>query len=230
MTAYRKEALRKRDEERLEEMQREINEAEAEEDAEEVKEHVHHKSKHYAQNEKERAQDKAEEVKEPEEAPSASDEAVQKLQKELEDIKAQLQAKNERLLRLQADFDNFRRRSRQEKDDLANVIKQGIFKGMLPILDNFERALASSNKEENAKGLRAGIEMVYKSLKETLEKDGLQVIETEGKAFDPNFHQAVLRVEDPEKEDGSIAQELQKGYMVHGHVIRPSMVQVVSNS
>lgn len=215
MTAYRKEALRKRDEERLEEMQREINEAEAEEEV--MAEDMHHKEK-----------DKAKEVKEPEEAPSGEDDAEQKLQKELEDVKAQLQAKNERLLRLQADFDNFRRRSRQEKEDLASVIKQGIFKGMLPILDNFERALAT--KEDGAKGLRTGIEMVYKSLKETLEKDGLQVIETEGKAFDPKFHQAVLRVEDPDKEDGSIAQELQKGYMVQGHVIRPSMVQVVNNS
>ena len=128
---------------------------------------------------------------------------------------------------MQADFENFRRRTRQEKEELGNLVTQNLLKDLLPFLDNFERALAAENSD--AESLRAGVEMMYKQLVEALKKEGLEYIETKGKPFDPNFHQAVMRVEDAEKEDGAIVAELQKGYMVKGRVIRPSMVQVVGN-
>ena len=130
-------------------------------------------------------------------------------------------------MRLQADFENFRRRTRQEKEELAAVVTQNLLKDLLPFLDNFERALAAEGTDEG--GLRAGVEMMYKQLVEALKKEGLEYIETKDKPFDPNFHQAVMLVEDAEKEDGTIVAELQKGYMVKGRVIRPSMVQVVGN-
>ena len=98
---------------------------------------------------------------------------------------------------------------------------------MLPILDNFDRAMAAEQKDSES--FQKGVEMIYTQLHETLKNDGLEPIETEGQKFDPNFHQAVMRVENPDLEDDTIAQELQKGYIVKGRVIRPSMVQVVSN-
>jgi len=155
------------------------------------------------------------------EAPQAeAEDAVAKLQAELADS-------DNRYLRLRADFDNFRRRTRQEKEELGAVVTQNLLKDMLPLIDNFERALAAESKD--AQALRKGVEMIYNQLAEALKKNGLEYIETKDKKFDPNFHQAIMRIEDPDKEDDTIAAELQKGYMVRGKVIRPSMVQVVAN-
>ncbi|MBQ7514836.1 MAG: nucleotide exchange factor GrpE [Schwartzia sp.] len=145
----------------------------------------------------------------------------------LEKMKAELAEKDTRYLRLQADFENFRRRTRQEKEELAAVVTQSLLADMLPLLDNFERALAADSAD--GQGLRTGVEMIYRQLGEALKKNGLEYIETAGKKFDPNFHQAVMRVQNPEMEDETIAAELQKGYMAKGKVIRPSMVQVVAN-
>ena len=143
---------------------------------------------------------------------------------EIADLKAQLAQKDEqiqenidRLKRLQADFDNFRRRSRQEKEDLSAHVTQNIIKELLPLIDNFERALNADNSQDG-KSFKEGIDMINK-----------QFVNCVGEQFDPNFHEAIMRVEDADKEDGAIAEELQKGYMVQGKVIRPSMVKVVGN-
>ena len=122
---------------------------------------------------------------------------------------------------------NFRRRNEKEREELSSVIVQGLIKDLLPIIDNFERALAV----EEAKGsaLHDGITMIYNQLIASLQKNGLEEIKAAGEKFDPNFHQAVMRVEDPEKEDNTVEEVLQKGYTVQGRVIRPSMVKVVAN-
>ena len=146
---------------------------------------------------------------------------------EAETQQEEIEEKKNQYLRLQADFENFRRRTRQEKEELGNVVTQTILKDMLPLLDNFERALASDNKD--SEGFHKGVEMIYNQFAEALKKNGLEYIETEGKKFDPNFHQAVMRVQNPDLEDETIAAELQKGYIVKGRVVRTSMVQVVSN-
>lgn len=146
--------------------------------------------------------------------------------KETEDLKAKLADSEDRLLRLRADFENFRRRTRQEKEELSKVVAQDILKGMLPCIDNFERALGQAKDIESFK---QGMDMIYKQFMEALKANGLEVIETKDAKFDPNFHQAVMRVENPELEDDTIVMEMQKGYMVKGKVIRPSMVQVVAN-
>lgn len=132
----------------------------------------------------------------------------------------------DRYKRLYADFDNFRRRSRQEKEELSNVVAQNLILELLPVLDNFERALSSLSEEEAA-GIGSGVSMIYRQLFGALEKAGLSVVEAEGKEFDPQYHEAVLRVEDADQAEGTIVQELQKGYSVKGKVIRPSMVKVV---
>ncbi|WP_417502747.1 nucleotide exchange factor GrpE [Mitsuokella jalaludinii] len=208
MPSFIKDEMKKKDEQKLEEMQQEIDEAEA-------------------------AQEDAAEGSE-EEAPEEAAAADAAMQEEIEALKGQvdglnkdLQEKKDRLLRLQADFDNFRRRSAKEREEISAVVTQNFCKDMLPLLDNFERAMAAETKDVEA--FQKGVEMIFTQFQEILKKNGLEHIEAIGQKFDPNFHQAVMRVEDPDKEDDTVAQELQKGYMVKGRVIRPSMVQVVSN-
>jgi molecular chaperone GrpE len=133
-----------------------------------------------------------------------------------------------RLLRLQADFDNFRRRSRQEKEELSQVVAYGVLKELLPVLDNFERALAASTQD--AAQLRTGVEMVYRQLSGIMERLGVTPIAAVGGQFDPARHEAVMRVEDADQADGLIVEELQKGYEMGGRVLRPSMVKVVNNA
>lgn len=207
MPSFMKDELKKKDEEKLEEMQREIDEAELAEEA---------------------ADDTCEETAEgshegTEEAENGADDPAKRAEK----LEADLAEKDAQMLRLRADFDNFRRRSAKEREELAAVVTQGILTDMLPLLDNFERALLAEGSDLDS--FRAGVSMIYKQMTEALAKNGLEVIDTKDKKFDPNFHQAVMRVQDSEKEDDTIEQELQKGYMVKGRVIRPSMVQVVSN-
>ena len=139
-------------------------------------------------------------------------------------LEAELKEKSDRILRLQADFENFRRRTAKEKEELAAVITQNILGDLLPLLDNFERAMAVEQTDGEA--FQKGVEMIFTQLREVLDKHGLQSIEAEGQTFDPNFHQAVMRVEDSDAPDGTITQVLQKGYQAKGRVIRPAMVQV----
>lgn len=215
MTAFEKDKMKKKDEASLEEMKEQIEEALADEMAER---RVFNQDAPEEAPPQESGETQAGESEET--APEDADAIREKYE-------AELAEKENRYLRLQADFENFRRRTRQEKEELAAVVTQNLLKDLLPFLDNFERALAAGGNDEG--GLRAGVEMMYKQLVEALKKEGLEYIETKDKPFDPNFHQAVMRVEDSEKEDGTIVAELQKGYMVKGRVIRPSMVQVVGN-
>lgn len=204
LPSFIKDEMKKKDEQKLEEMQQEIDEAEA-------------------------AQEDAAEGSEEEAASegAAMQEEIEALKGQVEKLTGDLQEKKDRLLRLQADFDNFRRRSAKEREEISAVVTQNFCKDMLPLLDNFERAMAAETKDVEA--FQKGVEMIFTQFQEVLKKNGLEQIEAVGQKFDPNFHQAVMRVEDPEKEDDTVAQELQKGYMVKGRVIRPSMVQVVSN-
>ena len=204
-----KDELKKKDEQKLADMQEEIKRAVGKEEAEE-------------------AEAPPAEGEAGAEAPEEPKEEVTLTKEELEKLQAAVQEKEERALRLQADFENFRRRTAKEKEELSAVVTQGILKDMLPLLDNFERAMAAEAKDIDS--FKQGVEMIFKQFGEILVKNGLEHIEVEGQKFDPNFHQAVMRVENPDLEDETIAQELQKGYMVKGRVIRPSMVQVVANS
>lgn len=210
MPSFMKDELKKKDEEKLEEMKREIDEAEAADAAEDAADDVRAETS-------EGSREGTEEVE------NGADDPVKRAEK----LEADLAEKDAQMLRLRADFDNFRRRSAKEREELAAVVTQGILTDMLPLLDNFERALSAEGSDLDS--FRAGVSMIYKQMQEALAKNGLEVIDTKDKKFDPNFHQAVMRVQDPEKEDDTIEQELQKGYMAKGRVIRPSMVQVVSN-
>ncbi|MBP2653873.1 MAG: Protein grpE [Firmicutes bacterium] len=155
---------------------------------------------------------------------------------EMNEILTNLDAKNQeldevnnRLLRLQADFDNFRRRTRQEKEELSQVVANGVINQLLPVLDNFERALAAGAVQDAAQ-LLTGVDMVYRQLGQILEGFGVKAIPAIGEQLDPAKHEAVMRIEDASQPDGLILEELQKGYMANNKVLRASMVKVVSNS
>lgn len=150
------------------------------------------------------------------------------LQAELEKQQGLVEEHNDRYKRLQADFENLRRRTRQEKEDLSIVVAQNFILDLLPIVDNFERALGSGLTQDAAQVL-LGVDMIHRQFIQALEKCGMTAVDAVGKMFDPQMHEAVMRVEDAEQADGTVVEELQKGYAVRGRVIRPSMVKVVSN-
>ena len=165
-------------------------------------------------------------------APEEISEETSDAAAELEKLKAELNAKDDRILRLQADFDNYRKRTAREKSELSTVIEQAFLKDLLPLLDNLSRASDAAENADNAdvETLRKGIEMIKQETVAVMGKHGLEPIDTQDKPFDPNFHQAVGTVKDETKADGLIVAEFQRGYIARGRVIRPSMVQVVNNS
>lgn len=144
----------------------------------------------------------------------------------LAELQAKLDDEENRHLRLRADFDNIRRRNQLDREAAEKYRAQTLLSDLLPVIDNFERALQVEATSEEAASIVKGIEMVYRSLIEATEKEGLQIIKAEGEQFDPNVHQAVMQEQDSEKETGVVLRELQKGYMLKDRVLRPTMVSV----
>ena len=130
---------------------------------------------------------------------------------------------SDRLLRARAEFDNARRRSERERSDFLQFAAMDLVREILPVLDDFERALKVETADRD---YAKGIELIYQRLFETLKKLGLEPIETEGKKFDPNQHEAVQRVQTEEAEDQAILGELQRGYNFRGKLLRPAWVRV----
>ena len=127
-----------------------------------------------------------------------------------------------------AEFDNFRKRTDKEKDTMFEAGARSVIEKLLPVVDNFERGIASLSEEELASAQGSGMQMIYKQLMEVLDKLEVKPIEALGKEFNPDLHNAVMQCESEEYESGIIAQELQKGYTYRDSVIRHSMVAVVS--
>nr|WP_142064583.1 nucleotide exchange factor GrpE [Brevibacillus sp. AG162] len=140
--------------------------------------------------------------------------------------KAQAEDHQNRMLRAMADMDNLRRRVRKEQEDLAKYASLKIVEELLPVLDNFERALAADKESMTVDSLLEGVNMVYRQMVQVFDKEGLAAIEAKGKPFDPHIHQAVMQTQDPEFDPGVVVAELQKGYMFKDRVVRPAMVQV----
>ena len=137
-------------------------------------------------------------------------------------------ALEDKVKRQMAEFDNFRKRTAKEKEQMFSMGEKNVIEKMLPVVDNFERGLAAVPENEKDSAIVSGMEMVYKQLMKQLEDLGVKPIEAVGKEFDPNFHNAVMQVESDEYETGIVAQEFQKGYTYHDMVIRHSMVGVVA--
>ncbi|EVU48895.1 protein grpE [Staphylococcus aureus F29982] len=132
----------------------------------------------------------------------------------------------EKCLRLYAEFENYKRRIQKENEINKTYQAQRVLTDILPAIDNIERALQIEGDDETFKSLQKGVQMVHESLINALKDNGLEVIKTEGEAFDPNIHQAVVQDDNPDFESGEITQELQKGYKLKDRVLRPSMVKV----
>ncbi len=132
----------------------------------------------------------------------------------------------EKYLRLYAEFENYKRRIQKENEINKTYQAQRVLTDILPAIDNIERALQIEGDDETFKSLQKGVQMVHESLINALKDNGLEVIKTEGEAFDPNIHQAVVQDDNHDFKSGEITQELQKGYKLKDRVLRPSMVKV----
>jgi len=137
----------------------------------------------------------------------------------------------ERLLRLTAEFENYKKRSEREMSDYRKFANESLMKEILPVVDNLERALAIECKQDDEafKGLREGVEMTLKGLTDSLQKFGVVPLDAIGEPFDPNFHQAVSQEESDEHPDSTVTKELQKGYLINDRLLRPSMVIISRN-
>lgn len=142
------------------------------------------------------------------------------------ELARQAEDSQQRLLRAQADFDNFRRRTQKEKEELAQYASSKLLTQLLPIVDNFERALTAASGSGDSESLAKGVDMIFRQLQGVLEQEGLKSMDTVGQPFNPEFHQAVMQVESDEHEEGTVVEELQKGYTLKDKVLRPAMVKV----
>lgn len=140
----------------------------------------------------------------------------------------QIEEMQDRLMRQMAEFDNFRKRTEKEKSAMYEVGAREMIEKILPVLDNFERALAAVPEEEKGSSFAEGVEMIYKQFIKTLEDAGVEMIEAVGQQFNPDVHNAVMHIEDEAYGENEISQELQKGYKYRGTVVRHSMVQVAN--
>jgi len=129
----------------------------------------------------------------------------------------------DRYLRTLADFENFRKRSEREKDDFRRYALVGVIRELLPVIDNFDRALEHAEEGDE---FHKGVALIYKQLFDVLQRHGLKTISESGVRFDPNIHEAVVREEDPSVPSHTVVAVLQKGYFLHDRLLRPAMVKV----
>lgn len=142
-----------------------------------------------------------------------------------EEQQEEQESESERYMRLMADFQNYKRRSEKERSDIYSFANEKIITELLTVADNFERALASADRNES---FVKGMEMIFDQLIGVMTKSGTEEIKALGEDFDPNFHNAVMTEESSEYESGKVTEVLQKGYILNGKVIRPSMVKVAN--
>ncbi|QGP92503.1 Protein GrpE [Neomoorella glycerini] len=159
-------------------------------------------------------------------AGEASQEVLTRLQAELAAKEEALAGLQQRYLRLQADFDNYRKRTRREQEELTRLANARLIESLLPVLDNLERALAAAPGAEK-QALETGVEMTLRHLKEILSQEGLMPVAALGQPFDPEVHEAVAREETPEPDKiNLVVEEFRRGYTLYGKLIRPAMVKV----
>ena len=212
-----------------------MQEAKKEEVLEEVLEDLENNQAEQAQEAKkeepvtdagEQAEKKAEESGSEEQEASDDKKGFFKKKKDKKD--EQIEELTDRLKRQMAEFENFRKRSEKEKSQMFDMGAKAIVEKVLPVIDNFERGLLAVPEEEKENAFVVGMDKVYKQMLTSLAEAGVQPIDAVGKEFDPNFHNAVMHVEDEELGENVVAEELLKGYMYHDTVVRHSMVKVAN--
>ena len=151
---------------------------------------------------------------------------VKELEKELATAKEEKEKYIDRLHRLQADFSNYKKRIRKEKEKLEDKVIAEVVEDLLPVIDNFELALESVQDSGEGLEITEGVEMIYNQLQKFLEKKGIKEIDSVGEEFNPDFHEAVMTEENEDYDSGEIIGEMKKGYKLEGKVIRPAMVKI----
>jgi len=154
------------------------------------------------------------------------DELIEELNKQIRQQDETIKSLHERLLYLQADFENFKKIKNKEKQDLLKFGNEVLIKELLPVVDNLERALDHASKTDDIKGIQEGVGMVLNEFLKVLERAGVSRVEAVGKKFDPNLHEAFYQEERADVEPDTVLSEHQKGYILNGRLIRPSMVTV----
>lgn len=180
-----------------------------------------------ASKETDQADEEAAEGK-PEEGKSKSKLFGKNEKKETAKLKEQIDELNDRVVRQMAEFDNYRKRTDKEKQQMFETGAKSVIEKILPVVDNFERGLATIPEEEKGSAFAEGMSMIYKQLMSELEKMEVKPIEAVGKEFDPNLHNAVMHIDDEAYGENEIVDELQKGYMYRDTVVRHSMVRVAN--
>ena len=165
-----------------------------------------------------------------EEKKEACQDQLKEIQAELETAKQEAKETYDRFLRVSAEFENYKKRSAREMDDLRKYANQFLRVEMLAVVDNLERALNSSNgNSSNDKCMADGVNLTLKEILKVFEKFNVKPIESIGQSFDPNFHQAMMQEETDDYPENTVITELQKGYMIHDRLLRPSMVVVAAS-
>lgn len=157
---------------------------------------------------------------------SQQNEEVSDSQDQLLDKTDEIDAVNDKYLRLAAEFENYKRRVQRDQSDTIRFANEKLLRDMLPTLDNLERAIQSGRNQDNVDGILEGIDLTYKHFLETLQKIGVTQVSSVGEIFDPAKHQAVGQVESSSVPENAIIEEYQKGYFLHDRILRPAMVTV----
>lgn len=181
----------------------------------------------------EQAQD-TQTMEEPEEYPEKEEARSETAEEEpgVKELTTQLEKEKERVLRLSAELENYKKRMEKELKQFKKYANESLLKQLLTVIDNLERAIASaeSEAENDSKGLLEGIKMTHDEILKLLKTFSVEPVKAEGEPFDPTYHQAVTQEETDEHPDNTVVRELQKGYLMHDRLIRPSMVVVSKNS
>jgi len=154
---------------------------------------------------------------------------IEELEREIELLRTSVEETQNAYLRIMADFDNFRKRQREETARLTSCAREELILKLLPMVDNFDRTLQAAEAEHSYESLVEGVTLTLKHIREMLEKEGLEPIEAVGQQFDPEFHDALMRVETDDYPDNTIIDEIEKGYTLNGKVLRPARVRVAAS-
>ena len=158
--------------------------------------------------------------------PAPIEDELTRLRRALDEAKQLLDEKTDRYLRAVADLDNQRKRAQREREDYIRFANESLLRDLLPVLDNFDRALGAARAGSEAQSLLAGVELIQRELLKVLEKFGVTPYSAVGQPFDPERHEAVQRVIKPDAPDMTVVEEIQRGYVLNGRVLRPAMVVV----
>lgn len=161
---------------------------------------------------------------------SAGESNLERLRRKVAEHEEKIGAQREQILRMQADFENYRRRQQNSLEDVKFLARESIMSNILPLVDNLERALQALQTTGNIEALAAGLRLILKQMNDVFEREGMTAIESDGQPFDPSLHEAVMTEERDDLPDHTIVETLQKGYRLGSRVLRPSLVKVSQTS